>query len=47
MGINPSDEKCIPFYNKIKELNMVLTTHTYTHTHLILMIIVDITSSLW
>ncbi|MBA3900004.1 MAG: amidohydrolase family protein [Bacteroidetes bacterium] len=28
MGIDPSDKKCIPFYSVMKELDMVLLTHT-------------------
>jgi predicted TIM-barrel fold metal-dependent hydrolase len=28
MGINPSDERCDPFYRKMKELNLVLLSHT-------------------
>jgi len=27
-GIDPSDERCIPFYWKMRELNMILLTHT-------------------
>lgn len=28
MGMDPSDELCVPFYQKMKELDMVLLTHT-------------------
>ena len=27
MGIDPADERCDPFYQKVKELNMVILTH--------------------
>jgi dihydroorotase len=27
MGIDPSDERCVPFYNKMNELNMILLVH--------------------
>lgn len=28
MGMDPSDELCVPFYQKMKDLNMVLLAHT-------------------
>lgn len=31
MGIDPSDDRCLPFYNKMKELDMV-GTRTRTRT---------------
>ena len=37
MGMDPSDEKFVPFYNKIKELDMVYNMNIQSHlliTHL-------------
>jgi hypothetical protein len=28
MGLDPSDERCIPFYKKCKELGLVILCHT-------------------